>query len=150
MALVLDLVAKAPQQFSLNDLVTMAVDIPGWQVLAMSHLKEAVTHGYLKLDHDRIKVTPKGTLEVKSNVDSGFDPAHWIFVEQRMHEILNVSCPNCDEENSAHWYWSNFTCSKCNKELLLLEKHQNYAKKPGYYRTRPTLFCMPPTKVILL
>jgi len=121
MALVLDLVAKASQQLSLNDLVTMAVDIPGWQVLAMSHLKEAVTHGYLQLDHDRIKVTPKGTLELKSIVDSGFDPAHWIFVEQRMHEILIVSCPNCDEENSAHWYWNNFTCSKCNKELLLVD-----------------------------
>jgi len=44
-----------------------------------------------------------------------------------VHEIVNVFYPNRDEENSAPWYWSNFTCSKCNKELLLLEKHQHYA-----------------------
>lgn len=117
MALVIDIVAQTPQQLSLNDLVTSTVSIPGWQVLAMSHLREAVTHGYLQIDHDLIKVTPQGTAELESMKASGFDQDHWIFVEQRLHENLKVSCPNCGEDNLAHWYWSNFTCNKCGKEV---------------------------------
>jgi hypothetical protein len=87
----------------------------------MSHLKEALMHNYLQLSQDKIIITKKGLDEFNKMTEKGFTPDQWAFIEKRLHENLIVSCPYCSAENTAHWYWPNFTCSSCNQDVSFRE-----------------------------
>ena len=115
--MLLSLIKNTHQSLSVDDLLAIDIDIPGWQVLAMSHFKEALLHNYLKLSGDTISLTQKGEANLKSANEQGFDPLHWIFVEKRLHENLLVICPFCRSENTAHWYWPHFACTSCGQEI---------------------------------
>ena len=94
------------------------MNLPGWQVLAKSHIDEALMRGFFTRNGDILEVTEQGELELVSMKEKGFDPEHWIFIEQRLHENLLVNCPHCKAENVAHWYWSNFFCSSCGRDVM--------------------------------
>lgn len=106
---------------SVDELMSMDFDVPGWQILAMSHLKDALMRNYLRLSQDKIKITKKGLNEIKRMKDKGFAADQWAFIERRLHENLIVSCPYCSAENTAHWYWPHFTCSSCNQDVSFRE-----------------------------
>jgi hypothetical protein len=85
----------------------------------MSHLKEALMHNCLQLSQDKITITRKGLHELEIMQKKGFSSDHWIFIEKRLHENLIVACPYCSAENTVQWYWPNFTCASCVKEVRL-------------------------------
>jgi len=117
-ALLIDKVIKEGKIISVNKLVEADMNLPGWHVLAKSHLNEAMMRGFFTLNGDILEVTEQGELELASMIERGFDPEHWIFVEQRLHENLLVNCPHCKAENVAHWYWTNFSCSSCGRDIM--------------------------------
>ncbi len=129
--LILSIVANSEKRLSVDELINTDFDVPGWQILAMSHLKEALMHDYLKLSQDKIIITSKGLHEYESMKKIGFDPAQWTFTEKRLHENLVVACPYCTAENTAHWYWPNFTCSSCNQDVSFRECHTTIRKRPS-------------------
>ena len=118
---VLDLAAGSQEPITVQETLRLTADIPGWQVLAMSYIKEAIMHNYLRIDRDRLVITSKGRQELDSLKANGYDSKQWLFVEERLHEILHVTCPQCGYENSTHWYWTSFTCGKCNREIELYD-----------------------------
>lgn len=118
---ILSIVANSSKEMSVNELMSIDFDVPGWQILAMSHLKEALMHNYLQLSQDKIIITKKGLDEFNKMTEKGFTPDQWAFIEKRLHENLIVSCPYCSAENTAHWYWPNFTCSSCNQDVSFRE-----------------------------
>ena len=115
-ALILHLVAERSQ--SIDELVKVDLQVPGWQVLVMSHLKEALMYGFLEIDDDNLQVTDKGKRELATLQEQGFDHQRWIFAEQRLHEHLLVKCPSCNADNTGHWYWTRFSCTRCGREIL--------------------------------
>jgi peptidoglycan/xylan/chitin deacetylase (PgdA/CDA1 family) len=117
-ALLIDKVIKEGGKISVNKLVDADMNLPGWHVLAKSHLNEALMHGFFTRNGDILEVTEQGELELVSMKEKGFDPGHWIFVEQRLHENLLVNCPHCKAENVVHWYWTNFFCSSCGHDTM--------------------------------
>ncbi len=118
-ALIISIVADSEKDLSIDELMAIDFDLPGWQILAMSHLKEALMHNYLQLFQDKITITRKGLHELESMQKKGFASDHWIFVEKRLHENLIITCPYCSAENTVHWYWPKFTCASCSKEVHL-------------------------------
>ena len=116
---ILNLAAESEEVLTVQEILKVTADIPGWQVLAMSYIKEAIMHNYVRIDHDRLIITPKGLQELESLKAEGFDSNQWLFIEERLHEVLHVPCPHCNYENSTHWYWTSFTCRKCNREVEL-------------------------------
>jgi len=128
-ALILSVVANSEKKLSVDDLINSEFDLPGWHILAMSHLKEALMHNYLQLSQDKVIITSKGTQEYNDMKKHGFDPKQWVFTEKRLHEYLVVACPYCSAENTAHWYWPNFTCTSCNQDISFRECHTAIKKK---------------------
>lgn len=120
-ALILSIVANSSKEMSVDELMSIDFDVPGWQILAMSHLKEALMHNYLQLSQDKITITEKGLNEFNKMTEKGFTADQWAFIEKRLHENLIVSCPYCSAENTAHWYWPHFTCSSCNQDVSFRE-----------------------------
>lgn len=116
-ALILAIVADAPQPLSINELLAMDQGITGWHILGISHLKDALAHGFLKMNDEHLQLTHKGRHHLHAIKKEGFDQKKWFFVEKRLHENLIASCPNCGEANLAHWYWTTFFCSKCGREV---------------------------------
>lgn len=116
-ALVLYLVANKPQ--TIDELVKTDIAVPGWQVLAMSHLKEALVYGFINISDEHIKITAKGLNELETMQAMGFEHERWIFTEKRLHEVLLVTCPHCGGENSSHWYWTKFPCARCGEDIVL-------------------------------
>ena len=117
-ALLIDKVIREGKKLSVNNLIEADMNLPGWQVLAKSHINEALMRGFFTRNGDILEVTEQGELELVSMREKGFDPGHWIFVEQRLHENLLVNCPHCKAENVAHWYWTNFFCSSCGRDIM--------------------------------
>ena len=115
-ALILHLVDERPQ--SIDELVKIDLQVPGWQVLVMSHLKEALMYGFLEIEDNFLMVTDKGRRELVTLQEQGFNPQRWIFAEQRLHEHLLVNCPHCNAENTGHWYWTKFSCTRCGNDIL--------------------------------
>ena len=116
-ALILYLVANKPQ--TIDELVKTDIEVPGWQVLAMSHLKEALVYGFINISDEHIKITDKGLTELETMQAMGFEHDRWIFTEKRLHEVLLVTCPHCGGENSSHWYWTKFPCARCGEDIVL-------------------------------
>lgn len=115
-ALILHLVEERPQ--SIDELANIDLQVPGWQVLVMSHLKEALMYGFLEIEDNFLMVTEKGRRELVTLQEQGFNPQKWIFSEQRLHEHLLVDCPHCNTENTGHWYWTKFSCTRCGNDIL--------------------------------
>ena len=118
-ALILDIIATAPGRLILSQLMEMKVRIPGWQVLSMSYVEEAVLLGYVVLKDGHAELSEKGRAELQRIKSKGYDRDYWMFVERRLHENLVASCPNCRTENVTHWFWPSFICSRCEQEVLL-------------------------------
>ena len=115
--LILSVIKESDKKLTVNDLLATNIDVPGWEVLAMSHFKEALIHNFITLTEDRIVLTEKGKKEIASSGFRDFEPDQWIFFEKRLHEHLLVGCPHCSADNTAHWYWPSFTCSWCGREI---------------------------------
>ncbi len=120
-ALIINIVANSSKKMSVDELMSIDFDVPGWQIFAMSYLKEALMHNYLQLSQDKIAITKKGLDEFNKMTENGFTPDQWVFIEKRLHENLIVSCPYCSAENTAHWYWPHFTCSSCDQDVSFRE-----------------------------
>ena len=115
--LILSVIKESDKKLTVNDLLATNINVPGWEVLAMSHFKEALIHNFITLTEDRIVLTEKGRKELESSAFCDFEPDQWIFFEKRLHEHLLVNCPHCSADNTAHWYWPSFTCSRCSREI---------------------------------
>lgn len=111
--LILDLVANTTNLLSVEGLMNIPLEIPGWRVLCRSYANEALMNRYLMEHNGVLKITEKGRDELALMTEQGFNAGQWIFVEQRMQEHLVVTCPRCGCENNAQWYQETFSCTGC-------------------------------------
>ena len=118
-AMILDIIDSERRPMNVSALMGLDVQIPGWQVLSMSYIEEALLLGYIVLEDGSAALSPKGQEEIKKIRSNGYSRDYWMFVERRLHENLVASCPKCHTANVTHWFWSTFTCFKCNREISL-------------------------------
>ena len=117
--LILDIIATSTEKLDMTALMGMEIDIPGWQVLGMSYLEEAVLLGCVTLKQGYAELSAKGQAELRRIEADGFTRDYWMFVERRLHESLVVTCPHCLTQNVTHWFWPTFNCAKCDAAVSL-------------------------------
>lgn len=118
-AMILDIIASESRPMNVSALMKLDVKIPGWQVLSMRYIEEALLLGYIVLEGGCAALSPKGHDEIQKIKSNGYSREYWMFVERRLHETLVASCPDCHAANVTHWFWPTFTCFKCNREVSL-------------------------------
>lgn len=121
LALIIDLVKNSAVTLSADELSSLGIEIPGWEVFCRSYVNEALMNGYLMENNSKLQLTEKGAGELGRMMANGFNSGQWIFVEQRMQELLLVTCPKCGHENRGQWYRDSFTCAACSAGITFKE-----------------------------
>lgn len=118
-AMILDIIEAERRPMNVSALMELDVKIPGWQVLSMSYVEEALLLGYVVLQEGSVALAPQGRDAIRKIKSNGYSREYWMFVERRLHESLVASCPHCHAANVTHWFWATFTCFKCHREIAL-------------------------------
>ncbi len=138
-AYLLDLVDSGSDPIAMAEANEKA--FPNWSVLAKAYIQEQLadeelaeapregTGGDVADTARKLTITTAGTKALQDARDSGYDRQFWAYCEQRLHEILLVSCPHCGASNHASWFWRDLQCFHCERMITSQQVHEARIEK---------------------